>query len=218
MPCPHKNLLGHCQNHNLHCGWPKCETISEVKPPKEKAVPAYVLIQGMHFTHSEILEWREKEVAFRDRHPDDIAIDTFAQAMKNKMAQTREEGRDGWYDKSLCTDELLAQLLVKQLGKGDPVDIANFAMMLFNRNAPDQVLKTAMLDAYVMYHEVLDQAKRKAKYAMGLVEMPMMLVEVYIDMQHNGDRYTDDRKQSIEKRLLELLTYPEDTKKVSNEF
>ncbi|MNP07866.1 hypothetical protein D3C76_999110 [compost metagenome] len=91
-------------------------------------------------------------------------------------------------------------------------------MMLFNRNAPDAVLKSAMLDSYVMYHQAIEQAQRIAKRAMGLVEMPMMLVEVYIDMQHNGDRYTADRKQSIEKRLLEFLTYPEDTKKVSNEF
>lgn len=214
--CKNMNALGSCGLHNIHCGYPKCLTEEAMQPAVSK--PAYVVVNGMHFTHSEILEWRDKEVAFRDRHPDDVAIDNFAQAMKNKMALKREKGARGWDNADECSVEDLAAMLVKHLSKGDPVDVANFAMMLFSRNAPDTVLKSAMLDAYVMYHQAIEQAQRIAKRAMGLVELPIMLVEIYIDMQHNGARYTADRKQSTEKRLLELLAYPEDTKKVSNEF
>ena len=214
MPCPHKNPLGSCQLHNLHCGFPACESMKAAEPKK----PDYVLINGMHFSHKEILEWREKEVAYRDRHADDVAIDTFAQAMKNKMALKREQGENGWNSKELCTDEFLAQLLVDHVVKGDPVDVANFAMMMFARNAPNLVLSTAMRDAYLAYHHVLEQAKCKIKDAMGLVELPRILVDLYMDIQQNPTRYTADRRQSIEKRLAALIEIPEDKTKVSNNF
>lgn len=219
MPCPNKNESGSCKMHNLHCGWPTCETfqIKEVKPTP----PPAIIIKGMHFTESEILEWREKEVAYRDRHPDDVAIDVFAQAMKNKMAQKREQGYSGWDIVDECTDEFLAKMLVDHVVKGDPVDVANFAMMLFARNVPNLTLSTAMRDAYLAYHEVLEQAKRKVKDAMGLVELPRILVDIYMDIQQNPTRYTADRRKSIEQRLAALIEIPDeplDGKQVSNEF
>ncbi len=66
-------------------------------------------------------------------HPDDFAVDRFAAAMKAKMASKRAEGRSGWDDKTACSAERLQTLLVDHLTKGDPVDVGNFAMMLFNR-------------------------------------------------------------------------------------
>jgi len=69
-------------------------------------------------------------------HPDDAAVDLFAAAMKEKLARKRQEGRGGWEDKEACPPGHLQKLLVEHLAKGDPVDVANFAMMLWSREEP----------------------------------------------------------------------------------
>jgi len=68
-------------------------------------------------------------------HPDDEAIDRFAIAMKAKMAASRAKGRSGWADEAQCSESTLARKLIEHVAKGDPVDIANFAMMLHQREA-----------------------------------------------------------------------------------
>ena len=67
------------------------------------------------------------------RHHDDVAIDRFAKAMKAKMAKQRAKGYGGWDDRTDCPTEHLQQMLVDHIAKGDPVDVANFAMMLWSR-------------------------------------------------------------------------------------
>ncbi|WP_114214185.1 hypothetical protein [Ochrobactrum sp. 3-3] len=66
-------------------------------------------------------------------HADDLAVDRFAIAMKQKLAKKREEGRGGWGNKDECSAEYLSYLLIQHIWKGDPVDIANLAMMLQQR-------------------------------------------------------------------------------------
>jgi len=67
------------------------------------------------------------------QHPDDLAVDRFAAAMKAKLAKRRDEGRGGWEDKEDCSQLFLSQLLREHVEKGDPVDVGNFAMMLHQR-------------------------------------------------------------------------------------
>lgn len=66
-------------------------------------------------------------------HPDDVAIDRFAAAMKAKMAASRAKGRGGWDDTAQCPTERLQSMLLGHLEKGDPMDIAIFSMMLWSR-------------------------------------------------------------------------------------
>lgn len=66
-------------------------------------------------------------------HPDDLAVDHFAAAMKAKLAKKRTEGRGGWDRKDECTAAFLSQLLREHVEKGDPVDVGNLAMMLQQR-------------------------------------------------------------------------------------
>lgn len=66
-------------------------------------------------------------------HPDDIAVDRFAVAMKAKLARKRAEGHGGWEDKADCSQAFLSFLLREHVEKGDPVDVANFCMMLHQR-------------------------------------------------------------------------------------
>lgn len=67
-----------------------------------------------------------------ERHADDLAIDNFVGAMRAKMAASRGKGRSGWLQ---CPVERLQAMLNEHLKKGDPVDVANFAMMLWNRGS-----------------------------------------------------------------------------------
>ncbi|MGS3128093.1 hypothetical protein ACB295_02460 [Aeromonas caviae] len=79
----------------------------------------------------------------QEQHPDDAAVDRFATAMKEKLAAAREKGRGGWDDPEACSVELLADLLVGHVGKGNQgnfEDIANLAMMLHQRGAEPAVL------------------------------------------------------------------------------
>ena len=81
-----------------------------------------------------------------DIHPDDLAIDRFAAAMKEKMAASRAKGRSGWEDRDACSDALLAGMLVGHLPKGNRgnfEDVANLAMMLHQRGADPAVLAAA---------------------------------------------------------------------------
>lgn len=68
-----------------------------------------------------------------DQHPDDIAVDRFAAAMKAKLANKRAEGRGGWDNPDECSTEWLSELLRRHVEKGDPVDVGNFAMMIHQR-------------------------------------------------------------------------------------
>lgn len=49
------------------------------------------------------------------------------------MAEKRTEGRSGWDDPAQCLVQDLATLLVELVGRGDPVNIANVCMMIWNR-------------------------------------------------------------------------------------
>jgi len=60
-------------------------------------------------------------------HPDDLAVDRFAIAMKAKLAVSREKGRYGWES---CTAPHLSSLLWNHVYKADPLDVGNLAMML----------------------------------------------------------------------------------------
>jgi len=64
---------------------------------------------------------------------DDFFVDQFAEEMKRKLDKKREEGRSGWADKKDCPHDNLVKLLREHSSKGDPVDVANFAMMLWAR-------------------------------------------------------------------------------------
>lgn len=66
-------------------------------------------------------------------HPDDIAVDAFAAAMKEKLAQARAKGRGGW---QTCPPDELSRMLREHIEKGDPRDVANFAMFLWSLGKP----------------------------------------------------------------------------------
>lgn len=83
-------------------------------------------------------------------HADDLSVAEFAQAMKELMADKRAKGYSGWDE--LDTEEARvthSASLRASVEKGDPLDVANYAMMLWahgrQRIAPsaDQATKGA---------------------------------------------------------------------------
>lgn len=103
------------------------------------------------------------------KHPDDAAVDRFAEAMKAKLAAARAKGRGGWEDPEQCSTEFLADLFVGHLRKDNPgniEDLANLLMMLHQRQAPLTSIKDAMLrcmnqDLAALQSD-LDEADRRA--------------------------------------------------------
>jgi hypothetical protein len=117
-------------------------------------------------------------------HPDDEAVDRFAAAMKAKLATARAKGRSGWEDKTQCHQEDLALDLRKHVHKGDPVDVANFAMMLHQRGESTKLrplsqdlvdaIKNAPHGASVIEHNghpvFISRASENAVPMLGLME------------------------------------------------
>lgn len=60
---------------------------------------------------------------------DNVAVYAFSVAMKEKMARSRANGRGGWQE---CTISDLWTMLRHHVEKGDPVDVANLAMMIWH--------------------------------------------------------------------------------------
>jgi hypothetical protein len=71
-------------------------------------------------------------VAVPEQHPDDAAVDAFAEVMKAKLAKARAMGRSGW-DNPAWSHANIARALLQHVVKGDPVDVANYAMFLEHR-------------------------------------------------------------------------------------
>lgn len=72
---------------------------------------------------------------------DEHAVDLFARAMKDKLAEKRLQGFGGWNDIGQLSGQKLTELLLNAVTKGDPVDIGNFAMMYFCRHECHDVLR-----------------------------------------------------------------------------
>lgn len=82
---------------------------------------------------------------------DETGVDRLAVAMKAKLAAKRAEGRGGWNHEPYtvqpdrgdrvqrfgCTIAELRGMFLDHISKGDMLDVANFAMMIWNREHPE---------------------------------------------------------------------------------
>ena len=76
-----------------------------------------------------------------DAAADNVGVSRFSQAMSLKLAKKRNDGKGGWNRPAQayhtgCSPEHLRRLLATHIKKGDLVDIANFCMMIWNRENP----------------------------------------------------------------------------------
>lgn len=96
-----------------------------------------------------------------DQHPDDAAVDRFATAMKAKLAKKRADGRGGW---QTASEAHLSALLHEHVAKGDPVDVANLAMMLHQIGQRVAALSHAEGEAFGWFTEDHDTDKSATTY------------------------------------------------------
>lgn len=108
-------------------------------PEADDMRAATVMCMGCYCTGKEceteaqaIAAWNRRASQAAPAHEDDLAVDRFAAVMKAKLAKKRNDGRGGWSGPE-CSEETLSRMLRDHVGKGDPVDVANFAMMLHQR-------------------------------------------------------------------------------------
>lgn len=76
-------------------------------------------------------------------HDDDEAVDAFAEVMKAKLQRSREEKSRG--GGQTASASRLTYHLLEHLEKGDPVDVANFCMMLHQNG---QSIDAVVVNAY----------------------------------------------------------------------
>jgi hypothetical protein len=68
-----------------------------------------------------------------DASKDESSINSFADAMSKKMSAKRAKGRSGWHLPHRTSGKALSEHLRECVDKGDPVDVANYCMMLYSR-------------------------------------------------------------------------------------
>ncbi|TAN03103.1 MAG: hypothetical protein EPN36_13980 [Rhodanobacteraceae bacterium] len=125
----------------------KVEQVAAVahQPGGEPGRTLYAVTRSMHsyFTYDAELarqaqfdgaSVQEFRCAVVSQHPDDVAVDAFAAAMKTKLAEARAKGRGGWQDKGDCPQQRLSGMLRACVEKGDPRDVANLCMFLHQRD------------------------------------------------------------------------------------
>lgn len=85
---------------------------------------------------------KDKDAGFESQSVDKVFVEgdelelsaiRFCAHMLIKLFRKREEGFDGGFDKRQCSNEYLSERLRECVDKGDPIDVANFAMFIHQR-------------------------------------------------------------------------------------
>lgn len=83
------------------------------------------------------------DIDWSKAHADDLAVDAFARAMRDRLAACRAASRSGWDDPEQCPPQRLAEGLVRAVRAGKLVDVGNYAMMLWKRADQAQAMARA---------------------------------------------------------------------------
>lgn len=84
-----------------------------------------------------------------DEVVDNVSVDYFARLMKAKLAKKRDEGRGGWHLSHVSSDDL-SKMLREHVEKGDPIDVANLAMMIYMKGDTISKPKMTWLQIWAM--------------------------------------------------------------------
>ncbi len=66
-----------------------------------------------------------------------LCVEEFAREMRMKLFDKTDQGYVGWADKTCISPDELREKLKEHIDKGDMVDVANFAMMIWNMEPVD---------------------------------------------------------------------------------
>lgn len=85
-------------------------------------------------TISEFVELTSIQLADPESAIDQYAVGVIASKMIEKLNKKRAQGRGKWWHEEYCTQQTLSTMLREHVEKGDPLDVAIFAMMLYLRD------------------------------------------------------------------------------------
>jgi hypothetical protein len=72
-----------------------------------------------------------------DSHADRVGLNRFTDAMLARLDEARNlDGRGGWNRVGECSIERLTELYNRAIASGNLVNVANYAMMIWNRRNP----------------------------------------------------------------------------------
>ena len=143
-----------------------------------------------------------------NQHPDNSAVDRFAAQMKEKLASARSKGRGGWADPAQCSGDHLAGLLADHVYRTEPgnwLDIANFAMMLQERNASTELLRDALVS----------KSEQRSEDEQGSAdeEADQALMDLVWDALKVSPRQSVNRREETLRRALRQRRVPEEIRK-----
>lgn len=75
---------------------------------------------------------------YADPMIDKYLADALDVSVRAKLDVSRAKGRGGWWDQSRCDVELLRQMLREHVEKGDMIDVAVLAGMIYVRGIVDE--------------------------------------------------------------------------------
>lgn len=141
-------------------------------------------------------------------HFDDHAVNRFAAVMKGKLASKRLQGRGGWQEPEV-PNGYLSRLLREHVDKGDPVDVANFAMMIHqrgeriateNEGASCKAIDKAEAerdDALTRLAAAEAQVGAMEKALTSIVESDDMAAELFTNDKDRADNHADRARAAL---------------------
>lgn len=140
-----------------------------------------------------------------ERDHDNQCVIVFSAYMRQKLAEARDKGRGGWWNKDECTQGELSKMLIEHLFKGDPRDVANFCMFLHARGesiARDVVNETA--DQYIIAGKNSSQAAPLDSIADTIAARVAMQLDARVrELQTRLDEANTSR-MNLHKQLADL--------------
>lgn len=144
-----------------------------------------------------------------EAHPDDKAVDRFAEAMKIKLAQKRKEGRGGWWDDAYCSNSELSAMLREHVEKGDPLDVGNLAMMLHQRGERIAPAPKAEAKDYpaALFRRAQDTAARAAARFPQPNYVTLKIAEEAGEVVRGAVHYAEERMEwiEVEEEIVQLM-------------
>lgn len=156
----------------------------------------------------EPIDMTDATAEFIDNH----GVADFADAMRRKLEKKRAEGRGGWHDPDQCQLDTLAVMLLDHLEKGDPVDIGNFVMMLYNRgdgaDGQPSVLGATFrewLDHQLKARDIVASNLQAAldKAAARIAELELEGIAGRLEGERNEARRSLDKEREVFRKELE---------------
>lgn len=130
-----------------------------------------------------------------ERDHDIDGVNQLSLAMVRKLDKKRAEGRGGW---QTASTETLSQMLINHVAKGDPVDVANFCMMLFMNGQSIVTERSAIPAIFAGVQEAIATWKDATPEA-GASNIEAMIQRI-AELEKEVTKYDNATSQAISER------------------